>query len=221
METSNTFDWFEVAKFISEIVLTLVAVIVSIIALWQTKKQIQLSNKQQLFERRLDRFTIIQDIMSSYSNIQSIITAEDIEIEEYKEAILLMLLHNPELSEAKSAVDDPMNLESSAVFYSKIRMLKQLSQELTIIFEKESAVLYSDFICLFREYVDCLFMEHYFDIVLTRRKEKEITESEYLDYETALSRRKKSSDIIPELQNIYFLLEDSNAENKLLEQLKL
>lgn len=62
METSNTFDWFEVAKFISEIVLTLVAVIVSIIALLQTKKQIQLSNKQALFERRLKTYIEASEI---------------------------------------------------------------------------------------------------------------------------------------------------------------
>lgn len=36
--------------------LTLIAVIISIIALWQTHQQIKLSNKQQLFDRKLSRY---------------------------------------------------------------------------------------------------------------------------------------------------------------------
>ena len=46
MQNVNTIDWFEVAKFISEIVLTLVAVIVSIIALLQTKNKFSLATNK-------------------------------------------------------------------------------------------------------------------------------------------------------------------------------
>lgn len=63
MQNSNSVDWFEIAKFIVEIVLTIVAVAISVIALWQTKKQIQLSNKQILFERRIKSFTIIAELL--------------------------------------------------------------------------------------------------------------------------------------------------------------
>ena len=38
--------------------LSLLAVVISMIALWQTHRQIKLSNKQQLFDRRLSDYLI-------------------------------------------------------------------------------------------------------------------------------------------------------------------
>ena len=38
MPNSNTIDWFEIAKFISEIVLSALTVAISLFALYQTKR---------------------------------------------------------------------------------------------------------------------------------------------------------------------------------------
>ena len=91
MQNVNTIDWFEVAKFISEIVLTLVAVIVSIIALWQTKKQIQLSNKQALFEHRLKTYTVTSEIYA-YCNL-SLEMNDPVKISQLDTTIIVDLLN--------------------------------------------------------------------------------------------------------------------------------
>ena len=42
--------------------ISIIAVCLSIIALFQTHKQIKLSNKQQLFDRRLDKYLLFKDL---------------------------------------------------------------------------------------------------------------------------------------------------------------
>ena len=69
MQNGNVVNCFEIAKFIVEIMLTIAAVVISIIALVQTKKQITLSNKQHLFDRRLEKYTIIEDILIQFDCI--------------------------------------------------------------------------------------------------------------------------------------------------------
>ena len=46
--------------------LSLFAVVISMIALWQTHRQIKLSNKQQLFDRRLSDYLLLKDLAETY-----------------------------------------------------------------------------------------------------------------------------------------------------------
>ena len=46
--------------------LSVIAIAVSVIALWQTQRQIKLSNKQYLFDRRLSAYLTIKDLLGSY-----------------------------------------------------------------------------------------------------------------------------------------------------------
>ena len=65
-------DWIQIAQPITEITLALVAIVISIIALFQTKKQTTLSNKQHLFERRLERYTIVEDFLVQFNCINKL-----------------------------------------------------------------------------------------------------------------------------------------------------
>ena len=121
-------DWIQIAQPFAEITLALVAIVISIIALVQTKKQIKLSNKQQLFDRRLKKYTIIIDLVKSYANAEPLLTSEEVEINDYREAILVTMLNTTELEDSIKAVEDPMG-KYRVVFYDKMRILKQLSEE--------------------------------------------------------------------------------------------
>lgn len=52
----------------------LLAVLISIVALWQTNRQIKLSNKQQLFDRRLGNYLIIEGLFILFTISIRIIT---------------------------------------------------------------------------------------------------------------------------------------------------
>ena len=46
--------------------LSLAAIVVSVIALFQTAKQTKLSNKQHLFDRRLEKYVLMKDLLGLY-----------------------------------------------------------------------------------------------------------------------------------------------------------
>lgn len=219
---NNVPEWIQIAQPIAEIVLAAVAVIISIIALFQTKKQTQLSNKHQLFDRRLDKYTIIKDIISGYANAQPLITSKEFDINEYREAILITLLNNPLLEDSIVAVEDPLEMNNRKNFYEKTYILKQLFEETSIIFEGEESELISKFIMQFREFLEYLFFEHYYSEYKVQKELKKKLGIDNEDDETYfLLDRKKSSDVLPELQSIFEKVINSDAEGKLLKQIKL
>ena len=214
-------DWIQIAQPFAEITLALVAIVISIIALVQTKKQIKLSNKQQLFDRRLKKYTIIIDLVKSYANAEPLLTSEEVEINDYREAILITMLNTPELEDSIKAVEDPMG-KYRVIFYDKMRILKQLSEETKIIFENKEAVLVSDFIMQYREFLEYLFFEHYYSVYMEQKKIKEklgIAEKEDETY--FFLERKKSKDVLPELKKLFVSINETDATNMLLLQIKL
>lgn len=219
----------EIANFVVSIVgivadtiLACVAIALSIKAIRQTNTQIELSNKHQLFDRRLDKYTIIKDIISGYANAQPLITSKEFDVNDYREAILITLLNNPLLEDSIVAVEDPLELKYRKIFYEKTYILKQLSEEISIIFEGEESNLLSEFIMQFREFLEYLFFEHYYS---EYKSQKELNKKLGIDIENDetyfLLERKKSSDVLPELQIIFEKANTTDAESKLLKQIKL
>lgn len=219
----------EIANFVVSIVgivadtiLACVAIALSIKAIRQTNTQIELSNKHQLFDRRLDKYTIIKDIISGYANAQPLITSKEFDVNDYREAILITLLNNPLLEDSIVAVEDPLELKNRKIFYEKTYILKQLSEEISIIFEGEESNLLSEFIMQFREFLEYLFFEHYYS---EYKSQKELNKKLGIDIENDetyfLLERKKSSDVLPELQIIFEKANTTDAESKLLKQIKL
>ena len=50
-------NWSDVIS----LILSIITIIIALIALLQTKTQLRLSNKQQLFDRRLKNYTLFRD----------------------------------------------------------------------------------------------------------------------------------------------------------------
>lgn len=55
-------------KFIGENIFSIITATVAIIAIWQTHRQIKISNKHQLFDRRVDRFILIKGLISLFED---------------------------------------------------------------------------------------------------------------------------------------------------------
>ena len=60
-------------QFIQDNIFSIMTAIIAIIALWQTHKQIKLSNKQYLFESRVKKYTLANGLIQLYEDNKSLL----------------------------------------------------------------------------------------------------------------------------------------------------
>ena len=51
--------------------LSVITALTAVIALFQSQKQVKISNKQELFERRVEKYLIIDELLSLFKNSKS------------------------------------------------------------------------------------------------------------------------------------------------------
>ena len=169
-------DWIQIAQPITEITLALVAIVISIIALFQTKKQTTLSNKQHLFERRLERYTIVEDFLVQFDCINKLnidFSSRD-DINAYNRILLRALCDCVVLKEARGTIDkltDKTDFDAKYTFLSQCNKLSILSQEIPIIFSNKKAKEVSEFIEQYA--LLTLSVYHYYTLTDTEKKEQD------------------------------------------------
>jgi len=94
------------ASDIINLCLTIVTIIIAIVALWQTHKQTKLSNKQQLFDRRLEQFHFIKELLSLYEQERQFLN--DKFITEEVVSYFIFLTNNSRLESMASVMSDPL-----------------------------------------------------------------------------------------------------------------
>ncbi len=211
MPNGDVMNCFEIAKFISEIVLTVVAISISIIALFQTKTQIKLSNKQLLFDRRLEKYTIIESVLSEYNCIDflEIDYSNKDDLDAFAKIVLESLFDCIILKDAQWTIDkltDLTDRDISNVFLSQCSKLSVLSKEITIIFNNEESKIVSKFI----NYYEMLILNfyHYIRFINDGSKEED-------------NCIKRIDKINNELKILYKNIEDNDIMNLLLTETKL
>lgn len=137
-------DCFELIKAIAEILLALVAIVISIIALKQTRTQIVLSNKQQLMDRRLDNYSLVSGLIENYSSVREKIDFDN--LDNTLENVLRSLQYRTELLDM-GMFSTP---KDSVAFLNdiNIRMAKlhRTSKELPIIFKNDDVKVIASFL---------------------------------------------------------------------------
>lgn len=150
MPNSNTIDWFEIAKFISEIALSALTVAISLFALYQTKMQIELSNKQQLFDRRIDSYYLIYDLLDSYFRIKDMMN-ERLDLNFNCRLILRALMENDVLRSIIWTVDKPTDKNANRIFEEKLYWLRKQADSMPLLFENDLVNDFSQFVVLYKD----------------------------------------------------------------------
>lgn len=115
---------------ILNIVLSAIVALTAIFALFQTHRQIKLSNKQFLFNRRLDKYLLAKSLIELYKDNINLIDYKD---NKDDEAIIVdfqfINLTNIEyLKDIACIISDPKNNEYKTNFLIKIEELKNYQQ---------------------------------------------------------------------------------------------
>lgn len=153
------------------IVVSLVSIAIALFALYQTKQQIALSNKQQLFDRRLSSYTKFITIYSLYGENKEIINKENafLYLNEFEYSFLINCSY---LEEMMQAILKPLHHNEQKVFLKKHEELKNLAFEITMIFDGEIGEVLGSFVSLYADLLMKLYQQRIIVNNLIDKKQK-------------------------------------------------
>ncbi len=146
-------------NFIEENVFSIITAIIAIIALWQTHRQIKISNKHQLFNKRVEKFMLISGLMSLFKQSKTLMKKEN-----YNSFIdVTMLFHsltnNTYLKAVRNIIDNIYQEDIRQNFLVKLEELKRISVEVEFLFSKINIKLIQDFIYEYQELLRKIYEE--------------------------------------------------------------
>lgn len=215
-----------ILQYIYDNLLPIITVTATLIALWQTHKQIKISNKQYLFDKRLSKYLLAKGLLELYKDNESLIDYTD---DPDTEAIIvdyqfINLTNNNYLKDVTCIINEPKNNEFKNNFLVKIEELKQLSNEVRFLFPNKSGLLLSNFIM---KYQNVLMELYKYQIVLDLMKKDEITRKNKPTYNELqneygeLKHRHRLYDALDDLKKSYHEVVSKKVINKIEKSIKL
>ena len=201
--------------------ISIIAVCLSIIALFQTQKQIKLSNKQQLFDRRIDKYLLFKALLSLYNGNRHLFVDKD-SIYKMVDFQFSMLTNCSALEQMCSAIDKPLHDEDQKILLTKLEMLEKNAVELELLWNSEAGRKAGCFVKQYKE----LLMSMYKQQILLNHLHKQNTEHP-IRLEEFQKRAKESAsetnlfDNIEKLDSIYHSIIAEKVEKELIDGIKL
>lgn len=201
--------------------ISITAVCLSIIALFQTQKQIKLSNKQQLFDRRLEKYLLFRDLLALYKRNNQLFVDKD-SICEMVDFQFSMLTNCSALERMCAAIDKPLHDEDHKIFLKKLEMLEKNAVELELLWNSKAGRTAGYFVKQYKE----LLMSMYKQQILLNHLHKQNVEHP-MKLEEFQQRAKESAsetdlfDNIEKLDSIYHSIVVEKIEEELADGIKL
>ena len=216
----------EVIKFIQNNIFSIITAIVAIIALWQTHKQIKLSNKQHLFDSRVKKYTLAIGLIQLYRENKSLL---DYSKEKEDEAIIVdfqfeNLTNIGYLKDITGIIYDPKNNEEKTKFLLKLEELKQLATEIKFLFKRKQGELLSNFIFDYQNVLLELYKYQIFQNFMRENKSPSLVPKTYAELQEEFdekSHRMRLFAAINQLENSNRKLQDENVIAKIEKEIKL
>ena len=216
----------DILDFVDNNLFAIITASIAIIALFQTHKQIKISNKQYLFDKRLNKYLLANGLLELYKDNESLLDYTD---DPDDEAIIvdyqfINLTNNNYLKDVTCIINEPKNNEFKNNFLVKIEELKKLSNEIRFLFHDNSGVLLGNFIM---EYQNVLMELYKYQIILNSiqndnipRKNKPSYSELQKNYEE-LKHRHRLYNAIDNLEKSYNEVISKKVINKIEKSIKL
>ena len=196
-------------------VLSIITVGTALLALYQTQKQIKLSNKQNLFDSRVENYLIADGLIKLYeencrlfSDKTNLTGAID-----YK---FNLMINNSFLENIASVMKKPLSNPEQKVFLTKLEEIKSIAMKIKLLFNGKSAENLGDF-------VDCygrlLFVMYQYQILnnhMTEASQKEnLTKEEVEDKFNEKILASKLEATFNDLRNSYEKLDNDKIRKEI------
>ena len=216
----------DILDFVDNNLFSIITAFIAIIALLQTHKQIKISNKQFLFDKRLSKYLLANGLLELYKDNATLLDYTDHLDEEpiIVDYQFINLTNNNYLKDITCIIKEPKNNDFKNNFLVKIEELKKLSNEIKFLFHVNSGVLLGNFIM---EYQNVLMELYKYQIVLDSmvndnipRKNKPPYNELQKNYDE-LKRRYRLYDAIDDLKKSYHEVVSKKIVNEIEKSIKL
>ena len=203
---------------IANIAVSIISVGTALVALFQTKQQIALSNKQQLFDRRLSCFLELNTIYNLYA-ANKLYLKDDSTFYHTNDLIFSWLTNCTELEEMTLAVSKPLHQKEQTILLTKYERLKNSAIEIAMIFDGSAAKTAGEFISSFADLLKTMYQQQVYISELKAQKSADKTPLYLEDYEEKCRKMAESLGLF-ELRNKLEQLDDEIAQKCVIEALK-
>lgn len=202
--------------------LTLIAIIISIVALFQTSKQTKLSNKQQLFDRRLEKYLLFKDLLVLYKDNRKLFVGDE-NICEMVDFQFAMLTNCTFLENIGSAISTPLHEDIHKTYLTKIEMLDKYATEIELLWSTEDGKLAGTFVKQYKELLHAMYKQQIF----INHLHKINTDESPLSSEELKKQAKKKAvdsglyDIIDSVDNTFNKIIEDDVEQNIIKSIRL
>lgn len=202
--------------------LAILAVLISVIALFQTARQTKLSNKQQLFDRRLEKYLFVKDLLILYKDSRALLVDDD-SICEMVDFQFVMLTNCVSLEKMGAAISTPLHDEIHKEYLTKIEMLDKYATEIELLWNTKKGHLAGHFVKQYKILLHSMYKQQ----IWINRLNKLNTPENPLLLETFQEKAKEKAleiglfDAISEIENTYNQIIDKDVEKHIVESIRL
>ena len=205
----------------TSLIFSIVSALIALIALFFTGKQISLSNKHQLFDRQIEKYKIIKDLLLTYESTR-IALLKDKNIELSCDVYLGALFSVPCMIDLLSVVDEPLDSKKRQKFFDKCTWLSKTSMEVQIIFQGKPAEIMSEFCVDYFKLLQIMYFEYAKNVYeLDRSISEQLGEMSDFQEIHFFPTDETIKGSINRIEKVYKTIIDDNIENKLVKQIKL
>ena len=209
-------------QFIGNNIFAIITAIIAVIALWQTHRQITISNKHQLFDKRVDRFITINGLISLFKESKHLMDKEDYDHFIDVTVLFHSLTNNIYLKDIGTIIDNVEQEDIRQNFLIKLEEIKKLSIEMKFLFNVDCINLIKEFVYEYQELLRLMYKEQ---IILNRILEKNSKNStEFIKLQKEFGERKFREDLYTEydkIKQLYEAIIEKNIINNIENQIKL
>lgn len=211
-----------IINFICENILEIITLMVAFVAIFQTHKQIKISNKQHLFDKRIEKFLICTGLLSLYSENKILIKEENKDVPLEVTMLFSGLTNNAYLKDIGNIINDTHNEKIRIDFLIKLEELYKVASEIELIFPKKHSEILKEFILKYRNLLQRLYS--YRCVLEKIEKKNEEKPQEFTKLQKIFPEEKYKEDLYDTYRNIetiYKEIKEKNIIEKVKKQIKL
>lgn len=202
---------------------TVMTSVAAFIALYLPVRQIQLSNKQQLFDRRLKAYMLANSITSlCKENYMWLSGKREAEPQLVNDFVFMQLTNNTYMESQAKAILYPLEQPFHNEFLKKREELRSMAMEFELIFKGNIALLYSNFL---KDYEETLAVMYQYQIIIKNMNEENSKHPSTLEELSQMFSEKEYRDslydALDKLRESYDAVAQEKVEKKLRKQLVL